>query len=155
MVTRNLLITICCCFLLINCNTNTVSTPQKYDYLSDPELAKLVKEIKKGCNYQEAVLILDEAIKRDSSQGEYYFKRELCICSLGSIDSEIDGYKKAIELNYRVGDANFNLGLCYECLFMDSLALKCFQNALEFKPNSKLIKMKIEDAKYNILHPLE
>lgn len=80
-------------------------------------------------NYWEARKLFDSLIVLDSTKGEYYFKRAYCYDRLNDLRA-VDDYKKAIQLNYRVGTVYKNLGFDAIQRNNDSLAIVFFVKAI-------------------------
>lgn len=96
--------------------------------------------------YREAVSLYDELIKRDSLQGEYYYRRAFSNSNLLKKNMAIKDYLKAIDLNYKVDAAYFNAGI--NCSFdNDSLALLFFQKCLEANPNYPDAEIEIKECR--------
>lgn len=83
----------------------------------------------------------------DSVTSEVYYKLGVCYAYLFEYETSIAYYKKAVENNYRLEDAYFNIGLNLICLSKDSLALISFGKALEYAPNDNEIIKEIDDCK--------
>jgi Flp pilus assembly protein TadD len=96
--------------------------------------------------YREAINYLDELIRLDSTNGEYYFKRGYCYSELSNDSHAFFNFEKAIEFKYSVANANMNIALIAMKNDRDSAALLYLEKALkagstENEKIQKLIKM--------------
>ena len=112
--------------------------------------------------YSQAIYYLDSLIALDSTKGEYYFERAHCYDKLYSTKAFPD-YSKAIELNYRVADVYYNLGIDATIANKDSVALLFFYKVLktdsskydEVTPLINMCKSHIEFEKTNVFKELQ
>jgi tetratricopeptide (TPR) repeat protein len=109
----------------------TFCSCQFYNEKKEKFRAELIKAnafYEKG-DYKSALSFYNSLIKKDSLNGEIYYKRGYCKSQLFNPKTSENDYKKAIRFNYRVKDAYFSLGV-NETFYNDSLALKYFNIVL-------------------------
>jgi tetratricopeptide (TPR) repeat protein len=104
---------------------NTTGQSRESDKLkSDANVAYKEKD------YRRALLLYDQLLQSDSSNGEYYFRRAYSYSSLFNVAEAVRDYKKAIERGHNVAEAYKNIGINY-CRVNDSLAVVYFNMALK------------------------
>ena len=81
--------------------------------------------------YSEAIRYFDQLIHLDSTKGEYYFKRGYSYGKQFDQFEEFINYEKAIELNYDVADANFNIATIAFTNDQDSIAIVYLDKSLK------------------------
>ena len=95
--------------LLFSCNgffksetNNQDEKSVKINLLVDPlSLKQKANEFYTKDNYSDALKCFDQLLLKDSTNGEYYFKRAFCKTLISSYDSTaIQDYLKSIALNY-------------------------------------------------------
>ena len=102
--------------------------------------------------YGEATNYLDELIRSDSTNGEYYFKRGYCYSNLSKEDLAFFNYIKAIEYKYAVAESNLNIAIIFIKYDKDSLALSYLQESLNAgHPKDKKMEELIKICKDNIV----
>ncbi|MCH7403876.1 tetratricopeptide repeat protein [Belliella kenyensis] len=95
----------------------------------------------------KSIKYLTKLIEIDSTNGDFFFKRGFCYAGIDSLNASTRDYIKAAELEHRVADAYYNIGLNYTMQFDDSMALKYFFKALEISPNDHEISNEVKAAK--------
>lgn len=95
-------------------------------------------------NYNEAMNIHNQVLLNDSTVGISYFQRGYCRMQLRDYQRAVQDYSRAIELNYRIEDAYFNMACTYAAARNDSLALFYFNRSLELKPHDREIEKEID-----------
>lgn len=91
-------------------------------------------------DYKSAFSIFDLLIKKDTLNGEIYYKRGYCKLQIFDPRTSKEDFENAIRLGYRVKDSYLNLGII-ECFYNDSLAIKYFDAVLNI--DSTDVKAKI------------
>ncbi|HVU96989.1 MAG TPA: hypothetical protein VHE34_17285 [Puia sp.] len=81
-------------------------------------------------DYSNAIKYFDKLIDRDSTNGQYYFRRGYSYARLIKKKDAIEDYKRAIKYHFKVASANYNIGLNYS-YDNDSLALYFFKKCIE------------------------
>ncbi|MFD2033695.1 tetratricopeptide repeat protein [Belliella marina] len=119
---------------------------------SKEELIEKANSFYKEDDCLNSVKYLSKLIKIDSTNGEFIFKRGYCYARIDSLNASTLDYIKAAELEHRVADAYYNIGLNYTMQFDDSMALKYFFKALEINPKDQEISDEIKAAKERLNH---
>src|SRR5215831_4592572 len=132
--------------LFLSCNSNQVSKKPLDSANKDTSpivLHQATSDLKQKADsfyniddYTNAKDLYTELIKVDSTNGEYYFKRGVCLSRLLYPKSAVIDYLKSIDLNYDRCKSYYNLGVTYS-LLDDSLALIYFQKCQKCDPNYK------------------
>ncbi|MBA3902000.1 MAG: hypothetical protein H0X62_17645 [Bacteroidetes bacterium] len=119
-------------------------TPNNNPSISDKEKIEVLKEKAEhyynNDYYKEALNILDELIEKDSTNGDYFYKRGYCKAFLSDFENSTKDYLKATELGYNKELTYYTIGLNHENLSNDSMALKFFDLVLEINPNHTFAK---------------
>jgi tetratricopeptide (TPR) repeat protein len=109
------------------------------------ELGALANHSYSNNKYVESIKLFSELIEKDSSIGEYYYKRGYCYNQIDSVEMSTIDYLKSVSYGYRLTDSYYNIGLNYLYEFRNySVALKYFQKALELSPDDTAIKEEID-----------
>lgn len=98
-------------------------------------------------NFSQALIIYNEIIRLDSTIDDIHYKRGVSNIQLGNNKKAIVDFLKAVEVEYRVGDANFNIALCYSNILDFENAIKYFENVLIINPNDLQAKVEIEECR--------
>lgn len=96
-------------------------------------------------DYKSALRIYDLLIKRDSLNGEIYYKRGYCKVQTFDPRLSKEDFENAIKFGYRIKDSYVNLGII-ECFYNDSLAIKYFDIALRMDSNDTEANMYRDEA---------
>src|SRR5689334_1114709 len=100
---------------------------EQYKSLADSSYARK--------DYEGAIPYLDKLVEMDSTNALWYYRRGNSLVSITKYELAIPDLKMAISLNHRLGDSYFLLGFAYAMTTRyDSLAVECFQKALEINP---------------------
>ena len=88
-------------------------------------------------DYLSASKLYSLLILKDSTKGDFFFKKGICCAKLGFKDDAIDNFQKSVCLNFRISDSYFNISLAYASLLNDSLALVYINKCISLSPNDK------------------
>lgn len=94
---------------------------------------------------EKARLLYNEYTKLDSTSGLAYFNKGYCEKFVFDYSRSTKSFKKAIELNYRVVDAYFNIAKNYEALSLDSMALVYYNRAYKIDSTDNEVKELIDE----------
>ena len=100
-------------------------------------------------DYRNAIILYNDLIKTDTTQGEYYFKRGYSYSMLFDVEDAVQDYLKAIELGYRVAHSYNNIGVNYSTI-NDSLAIVYFRKSLELDRNNAMILKRVRDCQQRL-----
>ncbi len=134
-----------------NISNETVSVNSGTEPMRKVSVEKLFELAEVGYRlaaYTEAVMYLNEIIRRDSLQGKAFFRRGNSYAGLSDLDKSNQDYLKAIQLGYHVPNAYYNIG-CNYVGRNDSLALMYFKKTLDIDPHhekAKSFKSRIEKS---------
>ena len=98
-------------------------------------------------NYINAANYYEHCYKIDSTLGIVNFRLGVCYLKMFSFELSTIYFKKSIVLEYRKGDAFYNIALIFSSEQKYDLAIKYFEKALEESPNDKDIQKEIENLK--------
>lgn len=122
-----------------SCHDNTTKKEKFEEQLSK------ANAFYKGKDYKSAFGIFDSLIKKDSLNGEIYYKRGYCKLQLFDPRTSKEDFENAVRLGYRVKDSYLNLG-AIECFYNDSLAVKYFDAVLDIDSTDVKAKMYRREA---------
>ena len=86
-------------------------------------------------NYQQAVALIQQAVKLTPSSPILHGNLGVVLRHAGKIEAAIDSYRKSIELNPSNPDAHFNLGKSLKILGQEDEAERFFRSAISLSPN--------------------
>lgn len=92
-----------------------------------------------------SINLYSELVKRDSLNGEFFYRRGYSYGQLLMFDSAVLDFERSAQLGFRKFDAYYSLGIIYSH-FDDSMALYHLNNALNEDPSSQLV----QDLIFNI-----
>jgi tetratricopeptide (TPR) repeat protein len=95
-------------------------------------------------NYGNALKLYEKYLHLDTTSGIVYYNKGFCEKMLFNYDISTLSLKKAIELNYRVTDANHNIAWNYAAIYNDSLALYFFKETYRLDSTDKDVEEQIE-----------
>ena len=84
---------------------------------------------------EQAIEFIENAIKIDSNQANYYGNLGLAYAAEKNMDKAIYCYEKALSLNSNYPEALYNLGNAHQNNGNTESAIDCYQKALKIKPN--------------------
>lgn len=122
--------------LLVSCNNLRDEEDTLRNLISKADLHY------KAENFTKAITLLDSIISIDSTRGEFYYKRAHSKAMLYKYESSNYDYLKSIDLNYRLGDSYFGLGLNYNYV-NDTLSMKYYERALQINPNDEAAQLEL------------
>lgn len=98
-------------------------------------------------NYTKAIIYYEECNKIDSTLGIVNYRLGVCYLKLFIFDKSTAYFRKSIALEYRKGDALFNIALIFSSQQKNDLALDYFEKALIESPDDKYIQLQIDELK--------
>jgi len=101
-------------------------------------------------NFLKAIDFYSLAYIQDSSNTILEYRIGFCYGKLDKYKESILYFNKSIMHKYRIGDSYYNIGICYVCLFNDSIALQFFEKALVELPKEQYIISEINDCKLRL-----
>lgn len=130
--------------LLCNCVKNTerkqlivFDSINSLKFISESNLILKAEMAYESSDYLAASKFYSLLIQKDSTNGDFFFKKGFCYAKLGLKDEAINNFQKAVCLNFRVSDSYFNISLAYASLLNDSLALVYINKCILLNPNDK------------------
>jgi tetratricopeptide (TPR) repeat protein len=108
-------------------------------------IARMANSSYRNDDYPDAVKYFSVLIARDTTNGEYYFRRGYSYARLIKKRDAIEDYKRAIKYHFKVASANFNIGLNFS-YDNDSLALYYFNKCIEADPAYADAYVQIQDC---------
>ncbi|HUV36359.1 MAG TPA: DnaJ domain-containing protein [Patescibacteria group bacterium] len=106
------------------------------------------KEAIRQGRYDKAALLLKSAIKYDSTRPAYYSWYGFSLAMLNTrLHDARDACKKALQMEFYNADYHANLGFVYFKAGLKSLAIKHFNDALRWDPQSRVANKYIDLAK--------
>ena len=98
-------------------------------------------------DYREALKSYELIFEKDSTLEIVSYRLGVCYAKVFIFSESTKYFVKAIKMNYRIGDALFNIGLNYSSQQKDSFALVYFELASKYLPDDMEIKNKILEFK--------
>ena len=98
-------------------------------------------------DYREALKSYELVFEKDSTLEIVSYRLGVCYAKLFIFNESTEYFVKSIKMNYRIGDALFNIGLNYSSQQKDSFALVYFELASKYLPDDDEIKNKIKEFK--------
>lgn len=86
-------------------------------------------------NYQQAVALIQQAVKLTPSSPVLHGNLGVVLRHAGKIEAAIDSYRKSIELDPTNPDAHFNLGKSLKIAGQEDEAERLFRKAISLSPN--------------------
>jgi|GEM_PF-3407971 len=135
-------------------DASPISINEKYYTISNSTANQLcdesIRELRKG-NVDNALLLISEAIKQNSSNAKFYCHFGDINSELGQLDFAIECYTKSIKLNTEFVDAYYNLSQIY--LKQNNLfpAYACLTKVLELNPSDNDARVNLNAIESDIL----
>ncbi|WP_321307257.1 tetratricopeptide repeat protein [Marinifilum fragile] len=135
-------------------DASPISINEKYYTISNSTANQLcdesIRELGKG-NVDNALLLISEAIKQNSSNAKFYCHLGDINSELGQLDFAIECYTKSIKLNPEFVDAYYNLSQIY--LKQNNLfpAYACITKVLELDPSDNDARVNLNAIESDIL----
>ena len=129
-------------FTLLSCNTEI-----KQD---KDEILRSANKCYEFDNYKDALLLYNAYIESDTNSGVAYFNKGYCEKQLFDYENSTRSFKKAIELQYRIVDANYNIARNYAAELNDSLTLYYFKQTYKIDTTDKEVLKLIDFYTYRV-----
>jgi tetratricopeptide (TPR) repeat protein len=97
-------------------------------------------------NYLQAVKSFSYLLSKDSTNGEYYYKRAYSYTKLLNRQEAIQDFQQAIRLHFKSASACFNIGI-NSSFDNDSLALYYFEKCVELDPSYPQAYVEIHECR--------
>ena len=94
--------------------------------------------------YGEALILYNNYLKLDTSLEMVFYNKGFCEKMLFKYEASTKSFKKALKLNYRIGDAYHSIAWNYAAENNDSLALYYFKEAYKLDTTDMDILEQIE-----------
>ncbi len=96
--------------------------------------------------YEEALVLLEEAIRLKKNKGDYYLLLAMAESKISSLHRKAEAdFLKAVELDPWSAEGFVGLGLLYKQEEMMTKARKQFQRALEIDPDHRVAQKELEE----------
>lgn len=103
-------------------------------------------------DFNKSVVFFTRLIGRDSTNGEYYFKRGYSFARLEDKKRAIEDFQRALKHKYNASSCYYNIGLAYS-YESDSLSLLYFKKCLTIDSQDTAAKVQIYFCEKRLKHP--
>lgn len=146
MISNNKIIFLCMFLLLAGCNNNSANPdkPEGLAYSREPKiLIESATEKQRIGAFDEAIEILNQALKQDPGSVAAYYRMGLVYGEADRRERAIESFKKALEIEPDHLPARIGLGEIYSKMTRNDLAVAEFLKAESLQPNDTELLFKI------------